>query len=392
MARNSEFYRGRRKKRNFAIIPFVTLLLILAVGIVLFYSMQKYAVISDTGVRIDLPILTGNSSTGTSSLTNSNRSESDAVEYEVVNASITFDDADYSSVEATAGKGVSPIKAIYIPYEDLSEENVMAYANRLSTGNALVMDLKEKNGYLAWYSDTDIATKYGLNMAAPDAKTSLMKVVSELKERDIYLAAQICCLQDELLGGHSTQVCIKNQLDMYYYDEYGYWLDPYSSIVREYTIELVRELWDIGFDEVILSCVKHPIVEMVQNEDGTMSRPISYTMDMSTEPSPVGAVCGFAVNVAETLADYKEDGQYLSIYIDSSTALVKADTENGQDGPLFMKLYDRIYYNTDKYAYTYNVQDMQPSVTIGSVYNRLVPVVQNYLPDNSSWVLVDVEE
>ena len=390
MAKSLEYYKGRRKKRNYAIIPAVVLMLIIALIIVLFYAMQKYAVITDQGVNIALPILTGNADTSTAGT--SGRTSSEEKTYETVNASIIFDDVDYSDITATAGRGVTPIKAIYIPYEDLSEENVLAYASRLSTGNALVMDLKEKNGYLAWYSDTDIAYKYGLNMAAVDSKESLVKVIKQLKERDIYLAAQICCCQDELLGGHSTQVCIKNQLQMYYYDENGYWLDPYSTIVREYTIELVRELWDMGFDEVILSCVKHPIVEKVENEDGTMTRPIEYTMDMSTTPTPVGAVCGFAVNVAQTLEDYKEDGQYLSIYLDSSTSLVKADQENGQNGPLFMKLYDRIYYKTDKYAYSFNVQDMQPSVEIGSVYNRFVPVVENYLPDNSSWVLVDVEE
>ena len=391
MAKKTDYYKGRRKKRNFAIIPIVVLMLLIAVAIVIFYAMQKYAVISDTGVRIDLPILTGNTTSSTS-VSSGSVSNAAAKEYEVVNANIVFDDADYSTIEPTAGKKVQPVKAIFIPYEDLGEESVMAYAARLSTGNALVLDLKEKSGYMAWYSESETATKYGLNMAAPDSKESLKRVVSTLKEDGVYLVAQICCCQDELLGGHSTQVCIKNQLQMYYFDENGYWLDPYSTIVRQYTIELVRELWDIGFDEVLLACVKHPVVEKVEDENGNMVRPVEYTMDMSTTPSPVGGVCGFAVNVAETLADYKEDGKFLSIYLDSPTALVKADTENGQNGPLFMKLYDRIYYKTDKYAYTYNVQDMSPSVKIGSVYNRLVPVVENYLPDNSSWVLIDVEE
>ena len=57
MARRSEFYKGRRKKRNYAIIPRVILLLIFSVGIVLFYSTQKYAVVSDDGVAVELPLL-----------------------------------------------------------------------------------------------------------------------------------------------------------------------------------------------------------------------------------------------------------------------------------------------------------------------------------------------
>ena len=61
MSRRSDFYKGRRKKRNFAIIPGVTLLLVFSVLIVLFYSTQKYAVISDDGVTIELPLLASGS-------------------------------------------------------------------------------------------------------------------------------------------------------------------------------------------------------------------------------------------------------------------------------------------------------------------------------------------
>ena len=35
---------------------------------------------------------------------------------------------------------------------------------------------------------------------------------------------------------------------------------------------------------------------------------------------------------------------------------------------------------------------MAGSTEIGNVYDRFVPVVDNYTPDNTTWVLVDVEE
>jgi hypothetical protein len=35
---------------------------------------------------------------------------------------------------------------------------------------------------------------------------------------------------------------------------------------------------------------------------------------------------------------------------------------------------------------------MGGSIEIGSVYDRLMPVVENYIPDNTSWILVDVDE
>ena len=55
MAKYTEFYRGRRKRRNYAIIPFVIIVALITFVVVVFYAMQKYAVISDTGVHIVIP-------------------------------------------------------------------------------------------------------------------------------------------------------------------------------------------------------------------------------------------------------------------------------------------------------------------------------------------------
>jgi len=112
---------------------------------------------------------------------------------------------------------------------------------------------------------------------------------------------------------------------------------------------------------------------------------------MSNTPSAVGAVCGFATSVTGRLSD-RPDKKYLSIYLNGPLALVRADSQTGQDGRFFMKIFDRVYYDTDMYAYTYNLEDIKPGITLGNYHNRFVPVVINYLPDNTSWVLVDYEE
>ena len=132
------------------------------------------------------------------------------------------------------------------------------------------------------------------------------------------------------------------------------------------------------------------IYECTVNADGTVTAGVQYSLDMSTTPTPLSAVSSFAVNVGERLAG-REEGKYLSIYVHSTTALARGDTSNGQDSELFLKLYDRVYYDTDKYAYTFNVQDITPLCRAGDVKNRFVPVVINYLPDNTSWILVDSE-
>ena len=60
-----------------------------------------------------------------------------------------------------------------------------------------------------------------------------------------------------------------------------------------------------------------------------------------------------------------------------------------QDAALFLRLYDRVYFRTDRYEFTFNFADIKGSVSIGSAQDRFVPVVINYLPDNTSWVYIE---
>ena len=150
----------------------------------------------------------------------------------------------------------------------------------------------------------------------------------------------------------------------------------------------MKELYEIGFDEVVLADVMHPVVETVQNAEGeSVKAKFLYSREMSTEPDPVTAICGFAVYVANEL---KERNGLLSIYTDSPRSLVRNNEDSGQNAVLFMKIYDRVFYRTDRYTYTFNLQDMEGSVPYGNVHDRFVPVVINLIPhDNSSWVYIE---
>ena len=67
------------------------------------------------------------------------------------------------------------------------------------------------------------------------------------------------------------------------------------------------------------------------------------------------------------------------------------DANNGQNATLFFKVFDRVYYNTDMYTFTYNLEDIvyAGGVTIGTPSSRFVPVVINYLPKHDSWIYIE---
>ena len=373
MARQSEFYKGRKKKRSYAIVPTAIAVGVITLLVVLFYGMQKYAVISKDGVHVELPILTKGQTT-------LDASGSEVKVFDIVDAEIVYDEPDYSYLKASAGKKVSEMRAIFVPSENVNRDKLMEYAKRLKSGNALVLEMKPTSGILLWNSASDIAMNYGLS--APSELTEQMpEIIGELKEDGIYLSAQISCCLDELFVSRSTNVALRRADNgANYTDDYGTWLDPYNQVLRSYIAQLAQELFDMGFDEVVLANVAHPVLE-----EGTE---LLYTRELSTAPSAYSAVSGFAINVAKALRD--RSGM-LSIYCNNPAGLVKPDT-NGQDATVFMKLYDRVYLNTDKFSYTFNLEDIKSSVTLGKAENRLVPVVISNLPDNPSWVLVDAPQ
>ena len=375
MARVQVFYKGRRKRRNYLFIPFVILLAIISVGMVTFYGLQKYAVINKDSVSIELPILADKNAVFDSQ-------GHEIKSFDPVNVSVVLEEPDYSGIEAVAGEEVKPMRAIFVPYTDLNHDKLQEYVSRLNQGNALLLEMKPRSGQLMWESQAEMAVNYGISVPS-ETTAAVRDFLAEMEEKDIYLAAQISCCIDNLLPTRTSAYTIKNEVGMNYQDEKGLWLDAYNEAVRKYAAQMAQELFDMGFDEVVLADVAHP----------TLTEPVTllYTNEISTQRDTSLAVCGFAVSVARQLQD-RESGA-LSIYCDTRPALVKPDLTTGQDARLFMKLYDRVYLRTDKSAYPYNVEDIQSNVTIGSVYDRLMPVVENYIPsDNSSWVLIDVPE
>ena len=374
MARVQEFYKGRRKRRNYAFIPFIALLALFSVMLVLFYGMQKYAVISKDGVKIELPILSDGSAAAIDDEGHTIR------QFEPVSVPLNLDPPDFNYVKSSAGKNAPPVRGIFIPSVNVNPNKIIEYASRLVAGNALVLEMKPRSGVCLWESQSQMATAYSLNQ--PTELTAAMpEMIATLKGQNIYLVAQISCCIDELLPTRTTAYCIHTETGLNYTDGLGTWLDPYNLDLRTWIAEMVQELYDLGFDEVVLADVCHPsLAEAV---------PLLYTREISTERSSVYAVCGLATGIADKLRDREK---VLSIYCKTREALVRDDYTTGQNAVLFMQRYDRVYLETDKFTYPYNVEDMESSVHVGSVYDRLVPVVVNYIPDNSSWVLVDGPE
>ena len=144
----SEFYRGKRKKTGPALIVSIVVLSLIAFVVLLFYGLQKYIVVTNSGLHLDLPILAGTKTSQTGD------DDSAVREFETVNAELIVGEPDYTNVRATAGEGLTELKAVLVPADQVNADSVNAYADSIGKGNTLMLDLKTVTGILVWKSET----------------------------------------------------------------------------------------------------------------------------------------------------------------------------------------------------------------------------------------------
>ncbi len=363
-----EFYRGKRKKVAPVVIIAAIVLVIIIFAVMVFYGLQKYIVITNDGIKLDIPFING----GTSVM-----SEDDdgnvIIKYDEVKAELVVGEADYSNVMASAGDGLSEFKAGFISAGNVNESTVNNYVAAHEEFNAIILELKPSSGNLAWKSGVEFANAYGLN-----GQTELKPIISSLKEKNIYVAAQVNCFVDSALASHYSQMILTTDSGMQYTDGTGTWLDPYNSDLRNYIISLCRELADMGVDEIIFNNVKIPSADVYT---------YAFSASTSTAPTATSAVSGFALDVTRAL---KSSGAKISVRCDSETALtVGEDLSTGQNAELLFKVFDRVYCFTSSDKVSELSDSASDLIEVGDVGIRFVPMCTGETPDRSSWVFVD---
>lgn len=366
----SEFYPGKKqKKRRPALIASIVVLTLIAVALLLFYGLQKYIVITNDGLHLDIPMLSGSTSRIEVNDEGQNVRVFTPVEIELIEA-----EADYGSIKAIAGENLTDaVKAVFIPASRFSADTVRSEAAGLEYGNALVIEVKPNSGALVYNSKVEFAQAYGTA-----GQADLAALVKEIKdgEKDVYLVAEVNCLIDTLVPGRNPKVALKTADGASFENAEGAWVDPYNAEYRRYIVSLCKELSDMGFDEIELNGVKQPAVE-----EGTV---LVYPSTSNPNVTASAACSGFAMSMARSL---KGISAAVSVRLNSDAAFAYGTDEvSGQNAELFFKLYDRIYYYVDSYNAASAIESAQQYVELGDVNLRFVPVCYGSTPDTDCWV------
>lgn len=362
--RPKDIYRGRRKFH----VPLTIFLFVLAglfIGaVVLFYALQQYIVYDQSGVTLQLPFMQ------TEAPVTQEETEPTPA-FEPIAVQVIYEEPDFSDLDLDRWEDLAPTQARFIPYSDaVSDTKLSAAISNAESGgySGVVLQLKDKSGRLAWASACELAAAYGTAGTMDYTET-----VEAIHEKGMTAAAQISCCADELMATRNWPATLQITAGNPYRDSDGtYWLDPYNRSIRSYLIDLTRELIAMGFDEVILADLYHPISESA----------FMYSVTLQAGASPVTAVCQMGRRISEAAGDA---GVPVSVLISADSMRNGQYIETGQDLSVFWKLFARVYCPTDYWTAAEDMALATASMTEGSADIRFVPVSEMIPEDMASY-------
>ena len=250
-------------------------------------------------------------------------------------SSVQITEPSYTDVDLTDQSGMNYLRGYFVAQSKINENGLTAAVKDAERNNlqGLVLQMKDESGKLAWVSAVPRASSSKAN-----SEWDPSAYIAELKADGWYLAAQISCSADTLLAESSPELALRDKTGAVYENAAGKWVDPWNREVRSYTVELCQDLLDMGFDEIILSRVEHPLGE------------VTYTRSVASGLSRTACVMNFAISVRTALQpSLKAHGAHLCAAV-THDVFSPDGTANGQSLENFLKVFDRVVISTATYS------------------------------------------
>ena len=355
MYRPRTVYRGKEKTGRLATLIVSILVLLIVLAVWLFYDLQQYMIYDKDGARLVLPA--ERAPAGGETLPAPRPGAASSAFGSPVEAEIIVDKADYSDLVSDAGAGLKALRARFVRAEALTGTLLSSFiTGGLGDYDALVLELKPPSGLLSYRSTVPLTESYALN-----GTLELQGYVEQLKEKGVWLVAQLSALPDAALAARNAPIALKDETTggVFQGANGAAWLDPYHASVRAYLSALMAELKGMGFDEILFDGLYLP-------EDG-----YAFSVPMTDVPDAESAVSSLALYLRET-ADALE----------ARVSGVAADGEIGQDAALFCKAFDRVVCRDGD-----ALLPALESAADGAGDTRLVLIGEGYLPDSESYIV-----
>jgi hypothetical protein len=123
--------------------------------------------------------------------------------------------------------------------------------------NALVIDVKDATGYISHRTEVPLAHQIG---ATEEVRIGdLPGLLDRLEYEGIYPIARIVIVKDPIVAEYRPEMAVQDTAGGVWVDSKGLvWLNPYSTEVWDYHLDIAREVALMGFPEVQFDYVRFP--------------------------------------------------------------------------------------------------------------------------------------
>ncbi len=176
-----------------------------------------------------------------------------------------YEDVDYSAFQRNESFEDNPpveVKGIYVTGNSAATDKLDALIDLLDRTqlNAMVIDVKDDNGFLLFYSET--AEK--MNPKANDRVyiKDMQAFVDKLKEHDIYLIARIVTFKSPIYAKANPDKAIvyKGTSNLYSDADGLIWASAHNRELWDYNIGVAKEAAKWGFNEIQFDYVRFPAI------------------------------------------------------------------------------------------------------------------------------------
>ena len=267
-------YRGRGGGRTRTVLLFIIALLavLLVAGVAVMTFMSQYLEYTPNGVIVHWPWATEDSTPPPIA--------SDPLEVDTDPVGITVE----PTLEVEPPQETTPPPT---PYASIHAVTVTTAQLRggsaaqvvlSSGGDALVVEMKNSYGDLAWQSQVPLAATLGTN-ASDNLTAQAVRALADSGE--LYLVARVQCFRDPVLA-RNWMGSIMTRGGNVWYDVQGLgWTSPASQEATDYLSALCLELADMGFDEILLDSAGYPdagevnVLAVSDNRPEDLSAPVT---------------------------------------------------------------------------------------------------------------------
>ncbi|WP_372663894.1 putative glycoside hydrolase [Cohnella sp.] len=220
------------------------------------------------------------------------------------------------------------VKGVYVTAYSAGGERMASLLSLLDKTdlNAMVIDLKDDAGYITYKTENE-----KLNSLATPQRfiKDIGKLVTTLKEHEIYPIARIVVFKDSILAkNHPELSFINKDGTVWQNSKKDRFVNPYRKEVWEYNVELAKEAALLGFKEIQFDYVRFP-EGFEKKADG-----LKFTQ---TDLSRVDIVAQFVEYAKKELEPF---GVRVSVDIFGYAASVPAAEGIGQD---FVKISNAVH-------------------------------------------------